>query len=111
MKIIRYKYECCSNESESDIRHYALKEQEIEFPNFDAVDNLQQKHEEFFKNSLQKVYEFKRLLISEFEKLESMPHTNKEIADEQRKYLLDSFNTIESYFMATSIKMYCDIKK
>ena len=106
MKITRYKYECCSNESLSNCKHYASKDQEIEFPNFDAVDNLQQKHDEFFKDSLQKVYEFKRFLNSEFEKLESMPHTNKEIADEQRKYLLDSFNTIESYLMAISIKMF-----
>ena len=110
MKITRYKYECCSNESLSNFKHYSLKEQEIESPNFSTVDNLQQKHGEF-KDSLQKVYEFKRFLISEFEKLESIPHTNKEIADEQRKYLLDSFNTIESYFMATSINMYCNIKK
>ena len=55
MKITRYKYEYCSNEPLSNVKHYGLKEQEIESPNFSTVDNLQRKHGEF-KDSLQKVY-------------------------------------------------------
>lgn len=70
-------------------------------------------HFKTLQNFLQTTYEYKRSLKSNLDLLKSFPHSeeNKQKCEEQRKYVLDKMNEIESYIIDMVVKMYCNMDK
>ncbi len=81
------------------------------FPSFKDCENIIVDYHNLHK-FLHSTYEYKKSLKSQIEVLASFPYSeeNKKKAEEQRKYILNKMNEVESYVIDMVIKMYIDTK-
>jgi hypothetical protein len=82
------------------------------FPSFGSVPDRFNDLKDHLQNFYTIQKEYKRVLQSNLDLLESFPHSkeNKIKCDEQRKNVLEKVKAIENYLMDMVIKMYIDTK-
>jgi ferritin len=90
----------------SQCEHTEPQEKTV-YPSFKEITDLNVQFRSM-QELLQTTYNYKRSLKDKLELLASFPHTEQRKSTEQRKYVLDKMNEIESYIISMVIKMYCE---